>query len=104
MSADGRRYAWSCLIAILLMILLGIAASLPPLARLEVVFSPGAMLAAIPFREGLHSDWPVVWLALAALVDLFIFSWLVMLVWTLVTRSRHTQRDLPERGKNGLAQ
>lgn len=46
----------------------------------EVLLTPGALLAALAWPEGLHSDQPIVWLALATLINLAIF----FLFWFVV--------------------
>jgi hypothetical protein len=92
-----RRYAFSYLIALVLTILLGVVAGLTD-SVIGALLLPGMLLAAIPFREGIHSSHPMVWFVLTGFMEAFVLSWLVMLVWTLVMRSRRTNRTQSEPG------
>ena len=82
-----RRYAWSYVIGAILTIFLGVASGITGSA-IGALLLPGMLLAAIPFREGSHSAHPTMWFALAGFMEAFVLSWPVMLVWTLVVRSR----------------
>ncbi|HWF38444.1 MAG TPA: hypothetical protein VG322_07990 [Candidatus Acidoferrales bacterium] len=94
-----RRYAWSYAIGAILTIFLGVVASVTDSA-IGALLLPGMLLAAIPFREGIHSGHSTAWFAVTGFMEAFVLSWPVMLVWTLVVRSRQAQRNLPEGGKS----
>ena len=88
MKTQFRRYAWSYAIGLMLTILLGLVSVVPGCSAVGVLLAPGMFLAAVLFREGIHSAWPMTWFVLAGLMDAFVFSWLVMFFWTIVPRLR----------------
>jgi hypothetical protein len=83
---------------LMLTILLAVIASVPGFGAVEVLLAPGAMLAAIPFREGPHSAWPMTWFVLAGLMEAFVLAWPLMLLWIVVARSRRANSKPSERG------
>jgi len=49
-----------------------------------VLLAPGMLAGAIFLPQGVESDWPGVFLAIAGLVNAFMFSWLVLGIWVLI--------------------
>lgn len=103
MNKTGRRYAWSCAIGVILTIFLGVAASITD-SFIGALLLPGILLAAIFFPDGIHSDHPMVYFAVAGIIETFVLSWPVMLVWTLVADLREAQRNLRDlpKGKKSV--
>jgi hypothetical protein len=66
-------------------------ASLPGLDAIGILMAPGIFGAAIVFPEGIHSDAGWTYLALAALIDLILFSLLAAAALTLWQKHRSTQ-------------
>ena len=83
-----RSYAWSYFAALMLTIGVGAVASLPRLDNVALLLLPGALLAAILFPEGIHSDFPMTYLVVAGLIDAFILMWPVMFLWTKIGHTR----------------
>jgi hypothetical protein len=93
-----HRYAWSYLAALALTILLAAISSVPGCSAAGLLLAPGMFLAAVPFREGIHSGSGMTYLVLAGLLDAFVFSWPVMLFWIVAARSHRANRNLSEPG------
>jgi hypothetical protein len=85
---QARRYLGSLGVAVILTALIVAVASIIPDSRIGVLLWPGIMAAAIFIPGGIESDWPDTFLVLAALMNAFIFSWLVFGATFLVERLR----------------
>jgi hypothetical protein len=92
MKVQFRRYAWSLAIALVLTVLVGAVASVSSWSAVGVLLAPGMLGGAVIFPEGIHSDWPWVYMAVAALMNVFFFSWPVLGVWVLIEHARRRNR------------
>jgi hypothetical protein len=92
MKVQFRRYAWSLVLALLWTVLVGAVASVSSWSAVGVLLAPGVLGAAFVFPEGIHSDWPWAYMAVAALMNAFFFSWLFLGIWLLIKRARGRNR------------
>jgi hypothetical protein len=82
------RYAWSLLIAIVLIAVVGAIASIPGCSSMWLVLLPGAFLAAVVFPQGVNSHGGNLYLVLAGVLDITLLAFLVMWVWNLIEQRR----------------
>ncbi len=75
-----RKLVISFLIGTLLTISLVGLACIPRLELFAFLLLPGAFGAALVFRQGIHSDWALTYMALAGLLDIAMFSALILLL------------------------
>jgi hypothetical protein len=66
-------YAISCLISAVILVTATVFAE-KRLADLDILFLPGIIFAAIFYRQGIHSDHPWTYLAIAMIFNLFIYA------------------------------
>lgn len=67
-----------------MVIVLGIIASIPGLSFIGMLLLPVMFLAPVLFPEGVHSDWPFIYLAVAVLIDCFICLWPALLISRII--------------------
>jgi hypothetical protein len=80
------RYAWSLVIAVALIAVVGGVSSLPGCDNGWLLLLPGALLAAVVFPQGVNSKGGVIYLVLAGLIDIALLGFLVMWIWGLIER------------------
>ncbi len=54
-------------------------------------FAPGMMAGWVPFPQGMESDWGQLYLVVAILLNIFIYSWAVFGIWLLIERVRRRE-------------
>lgn len=86
-----RVYVWSLLASVVLMALVGAIASVPGCSAMWVLLLPGALLAAIVFPQGPESDYGLVFLLLAGLLDVVLFAFPLAWLWKLFERHRRAK-------------
>lgn len=84
-----REYLRSCGIALLGVALLGGIASVPNLSAVSIPLAPGMLLAAIIFPQGGESEHAFVYVAVAVILDVLLYGWLVLWLARVVDRRRH---------------
>lgn len=82
MKTGAGRYAWSSIIAVLLTALMLVVPS--P----GYFFAPGMLAGAILFPQGAEGDSAQLYLVVAAIMNMFVYSWVVFGVWLLIERAR----------------
>ena len=82
-----RRYVWSLVIAVILTALGAVVAE-ERWSAVSLVDAPGMLAAALVFPQGVEGDWPRVYLAVAAVLNVFLLSWPVLGIWVLIRRTR----------------
>ena len=87
MKTRGQQYAWSLAIAI---ILTALGAVLPELGvpMVEYLVAPGMMAGWILFPLGNEADWIQLYMVVAILLNIFIYSWVAFGIWLLIERVR----------------
>jgi hypothetical protein len=83
-SRRGNHHYFGCLRTVLV----GAVASVPRWSPVGVLLAPGMLAGALIFPEGTKSDWPGVYMAIAAVMNTFFFSWPVLGIWILIERVR----------------
>jgi hypothetical protein len=82
-----RQYVLSLAAGILITGVIVLASSLRE-SEIGILLAPGMFGAALVFREGVHSDSPMGWIALTAVLDVLLYSAAVLGTWVLIARSR----------------
>jgi len=88
MKLEVRRYAWSFGIGLIVTLLVGAISGIPRCSAAGVLLAPGMLAGAIIFPEGIESDWPGIYMLIAALLNAFFLSWPVLWLWVLIDRAR----------------
>src|SRR3989442_13301665 len=97
-----RDYVLSSCVSLALVLLLVAVADVPGLEGVGYLFAPGLLLAAVVFPTGIHSDWPMVYIALAGIIDALLFAWPVLWLWRAIRRFRTKRwQNLIGRGSKG---
>jgi len=91
MKFQRSRYLFSFVICLAFTIAVAALASIPNCSSVGILLLPGMLAGAIVFPEGTKSDFPAIYMLVAALANGFIFSWPVLGLWVLIERIR--QRD-----------
>jgi hypothetical protein len=84
--SPAKEYLWSATIAVALVLILGTVATLPGWSPVGIVLGPGLLLAAIFFPQGIHSDWPYLYGAIAIAIDVLLFALVVLLIRRMIAR------------------
>jgi hypothetical protein len=71
-----------------LLTLLGAIASIPGCSATGALLLPGALLAAIVFPQGPESDYGMLYLILAGLLDIILLAFPLAWVWKLIQRKK----------------
>lgn len=83
-----RRYIWSFAVSVVVTALVAVLASLPHCQAFGFVLLPGALLAAVVFPQGPHSDFAVAYLVLAGILESLLIAFPVMWTWALIEQRR----------------
>lgn len=83
-----RKYAWSFAAALILTVFLGVVASVPRWSAVGTLLAPGMLIAAMGFPQGIHSSMGDAYLVIAGLANAFVLAWLVLWLWTAISRLR----------------
>jgi hypothetical protein len=83
-----RTRVWLLVASAVLFALVGAVASLPGCSAVGILLLPGALLAAIVFPQGPESDYALVFLGLAGLLDIILFALPIVWIWTLLGRRK----------------
>lgn len=84
MSLQVKRYAWSTLAALtLICAATGLANVIPAAAYLLL---PGIYLGALFISGGAHSEFPMGYLAIAAAMNVIVWTWVILGLWMLIAR------------------
>jgi hypothetical protein len=84
-----KDYLLSCLASLVIVNAIIIWSELgPSVPDFSILLAPGMLLAAVAFREGVHSDSPSLYLILAMSLDVLLHGALVWCVWRMFARRR----------------
>jgi hypothetical protein len=83
----ARQYLWSLAAGIVIGVLVLVTSSVPG-SPTGFLWAPGFFGAALVFHEGVHSDSPMGWFVLACVLDVLLYSGVVLGIWLLIARSR----------------
>lgn len=76
-----REYLVSCGVSFAFVLLVTAVGSVEKLSALTILLAPGVFLPAPLFPQGIHGDWPLVYLGLMVLIDVLLYAWPVL--WLL---------------------
>lgn len=79
---------------LLISVIVGVVSDLWPI--------PGALLAAVVFREGIHSSRPLTYIVLAVILNFLLFGGLTYLIAMNVHRERDVQTARPVHPVKGI--
>jgi hypothetical protein len=90
MGQQPKRLLWALFISLVLVLFFGGISDLTPaFTYLGFITAPGMFGAAIFFPQGVHGGWPEIYLAVALIIDVALYTWPVLLVWRLLHLTHH---------------
>jgi len=88
MNPGVRKCIWVLALAVVATASIVVLSGIPNL-RVGVLLWPGVVVAALFFPDGINSNWPHTYLALAGLLEMLILSGVIFGLMALISRSRH---------------
>jgi len=88
MKGPINEYLRSCAVSLLVVVLIGLIASIQGWSAVGTLLLPGYVLAGVIFPEGAHSTHGLMWFVLAVVMNVLLFAWPVLWVSRLVKQSR----------------
>jgi hypothetical protein len=87
-----RRYAIFWAVSVALVFIVSLVGWIARVDCLTYMLLPGIFLAAVPFPDGINSDWPYTFMGLAAAMNALVYMWPLMWLWNAVRRIRAGNR------------